>query len=115
VNLEDLLRETVDRAVREALARHAPGAGRPDPLDYLAPEGIAELLKFEVETVRELLNSKHLPGVKVRGKWRTSRAELAAHLAKLKLEQRGVGPGVPDPDQVGAELARDMRRPKKAG
>ena len=110
MSLEDTMREALERIAREVLAEHARPA--PDPLEYLTPEQVAELLKFEVETVRAKMAAGKFPGTKIEGKWRVQRVQLERHLARIA---SGAGEDAPDPAEVAAALARDMRGSRKAG
>lgn len=46
----------------------------------LTPENLAKELSLKTETIRELLRSKGLPGVKIGGSWRTTRRALYVYL-----------------------------------
>ena len=49
--------------------------------ELLTPEAAAEFLQMHVDSVRRLLRSRKLPGVKVGGGWRIPRASLRAMLS----------------------------------
>lgn len=46
----------------------------------LTPDEVAEILRLDVGTVRELLREKHLRGFKVRARWRIRREALEAFM-----------------------------------
>ena len=48
--------------------------------ELLTPEESAMLLKMHVDSVRRLLRTKKLPGVKVGGAWRIPKSSLTALL-----------------------------------
>ena len=111
VSLETDLAEIMRSVVREEFSRALAQSRAVDPLEYLTPEQVAELLKFDVKTVREKLSDGTWPGQKIEGKWRVQRLALEQHLAKSAANAAGA----PDPDEAAIALARDIRGSRKAG
>ena len=58
--------------------------------ELLTPEESAAYLKMHVDSIRRLLRSGKLPGVKVGGGWRISKATLDAMLSVKPAGERAV-------------------------
>jgi excisionase family DNA binding protein len=72
-----------------------PARGRNDPEEVLTLEEAAELLRVTIDAVEEAVISAGLPGRRLGGAWRFSRAAILAWLAFPDLSTRPAGFGPP--------------------